>query len=140
MSSTIKHCQKLCNSIGWHFLIFSIKASKVQILPLSTIKLSKWKIKNPSLCIKWVSPNVLASKILSLQEKCLLATKNFWRTQKALSKNPISDGKIKPSQILGKMWNICDQQKMLSELYVVAVTNANILEGNFPSILFSRDN
>ena len=60
--------------------------------------------------------------------------------KKALSKNPISDGKIMPSQILGKMWNICDQQEKLSQLCVVAVTNANNLEGNFPFILFTRDN
>ena len=49
---------------------------------------------------------ILYSKALSLsllQEKCLLSTKNFLRTQKALAKNPISDGKIKPLQILGKM-------------------------------------
>ena len=68
----------------------------------------------------------------SLQEKCLLATKNFWRTQKALSKNLICNGKIKPLQILGKMWNICDQQEKLSQLCVIAVTNTNILEGIFP--------
>ena len=66
--------------------------------------------------------------------------KNFWWTQKAFSKNLICDGKIKPSQILGKMWNICDQQEKLSQLCVIAVTNTNILEGNFPSILFARDN
>ena len=66
--------------------------------------------------------------------------KNFWWTQRALSKNPISDGKIKSSQILGKMWNICDQQEKLSQLCVIAVTNVNILEENFPSILFARDN
>ena len=38
-----------------------------------------------------------------LQKKSLLATKNLWRTQKALLKNLICDGKIKPSQILDKM-------------------------------------
>ena len=73
-------------------------------------------------------------------QKCLLATKNFWSTQKALSKNLICDGKIKPLQIFGEMWNICDQQKKLSQLYVITVTNTNILEGNFPSILFAKDN
>ena len=42
----------------------------------------------------------LISKVLSLlfshslQKKCLLATKNLWRTQKTLSKNLICDGKI----------------------------------------------
>ena len=30
------------------------------------------------------------------------------------------------------MWNICDQQKKLSQLCVIAVTNTNILEGKFP--------
>ena len=55
-------------------------------------------------------------KLKALQEKCLLVTKNFWRTQKTLSKNLICDSKIKPSQILGKMWNICDQQKMVSPI------------------------
>ena len=76
---------------------------------------------------------VLEIYIHTLQKKCLLAIKNFWRTQKALSKNLIFDGKIKLSQILGKMWNICDQQGKLSQLCVIAVTNTNILEGNFPN-------
>ena len=89
-------------------------------------------LKNPQ-----TQPNLIYP---TLQEKCLLATKNFWQTQKALSKNLICDDKIKPSQILGKLWNICDQQKKLSQLCVIAVTNANSLEGNFLSILFARDN
>ena len=88
--------------------------------------------------ILWSSTDQKSQK--TLQKKCLLATKKFWRTQKAVSKNLIFDGKIKPSQILGKMWNIYDQQGKLSQLCVIAVTNAHILEGNFPSILFARDN
>ena len=59
---------------------------------------------NPSVVGRW------------LQKKSLLATKNFWRTQKTLSKNLICDGKIKPLQILGKMWDICNQQKMVSPM------------------------
>ena len=35
---------------------------------------------------------------------------------------------------------MCDQQKKMSQLSVIAVTNTNIFEGNFPSILFVRDN
>ena len=69
-----------------------------------------------------------------------ISDQKFFTDQKALSKNLICAGKIKPSQILGKMWNICDQQEKLSQLCVIAVTNTNILEGNFPSILFARDN
>ena len=87
-----------------------------------------------------IKQSTLSKVYIYYKKKCLLPTKNFWQTQKALSKYLICDGKIKPLQILGKMWNICDQQKKLSQLCVIAVTNTNILEENFPSILFARNN
>ena len=66
-------------------------------------------------------------------------TQTWMQSKKPSKKNPISDGKIMPSQILGKMWNICDQQEKLSQLCVVPITNTNNFEENFPSILFMRD-
>ena len=82
----------------------------------------EWEVTYRSLCNQFslfflsIFDQYLSIAGRLLQKKSLLATKNFSHTQKTLSKNLICDVKIKSLQILGKMWDICDQQKMVSPM------------------------
>ena len=51
-----------------------------------------------------------------VKKKKPISDQEFLRTQKTLPKNRNCDGRVKPSQILGKMLAICDQQKIVSPM------------------------
>ena len=86
---------------------------------------------------KWVISKPYPNRLHLIMGKWV---RIFYGPKKPSKKSYLWWQNIKPLQILGKMWNICDQQEKLSQLCVIAVTNTNILERNFPSILFARDN